>query len=161
MIIDKLKDLSPFSASSSSMLDEGDSVPEFHAMNQEEERVNSADIRNAVVYFYPRAGTPGCTKEACKFSDAIQSFNDLDYKVYGVSTDSVEAQKSFHDDEGLEFDLIADFDQKVAEKFGVLTKSGFAERTTFVIEDSVIVKRFRKVDPEEHVEEVVEYLKQR
>ncbi|MFB6190902.1 MAG: peroxiredoxin [Candidatus Nanohaloarchaea archaeon] len=139
------------------MLQVGDEVPEFEVENQDGVTVREADIEDAIVYFYPKAGTPGCTKEACSFSDSIQEFEDAGIAVYGVSVDSVEDQKAFHDEYDIGFDLLADEEGKVAEKFGVL-HGDVAERTTFLVREGKVEKVFRDVDPEEHVGEVIEYL---
>lgn len=133
-------------------------IPEFELLNHEGEKVNSGDIRDALIYFYPKSGTSGCTKQACGLRDRIAEFNELGIDVYGISTDSVEKQKQFHESNDLEFDILADADGVVAEKFGVLTKAGFAERTSFLVEDGEVVKVFRKVDPEEHVDKVLDYM---
>lgn len=138
---------------------EGDDVPEFELQNQDGETVSSEGIEDALIYFYPKSGTPGCTKQACSFRDRIAEFNELGVEVYGVSTDSVDKQKEFHDEQELEFELLADPEGRVAEKFGVLSKSGFAERTSFLVRDGEIEKVFRKVDPEEHISDVLRYLK--
>lgn len=138
---------------------EGDSLPEFTASNQEGETVSSENISNALIYFYPKASTSGCTKQACNFRDNIKDFENAGITVYGVSTDTVEEQKEFHDNNDLNFDLLADPDHEVAEKFGVFRKMlRVAERTTFHVKDGEIVKVFEKVDPEEHINEVLDYL---
>lgn len=139
------------------MLEEGDRVPEFEALNQAGEKVSSEDISDAVIYFYPKADTPGCTREACNFRDSISQLEGLDLQVFGVSTDSVEDQKAFHSMNDLNFDLLADTEGEVAEKFGVLSGS-VAERTTFVVRNGRIEQVFRKVDPDSHVAELVEQL---
>ncbi|MFB6242008.1 MAG: peroxiredoxin [Candidatus Nanosalina sp.] len=84
--------------------------------------------RKSAIFEYPKADTPGCTKEACSFRDSIESFNELELDVYGISTDSVKDQKNF------------------------------AERTTFLVRNGQIQEIFRKVDPEEHVEEILSVL---
>lgn len=140
------------------MVSEGDSLPVFEVENQDGETVSSQEIEDAVIYFYPKADTPGCTKEACGFRDELEEFKSLDLDVYGVSVDTVEAQEKFHEKYDLNFDLLADPEAEVAEKFGVLDGK-YADRTTFVVEDGEIVKVFSKVDPEEHVSELLEWLK--
>ncbi|PSH01541.1 MAG: peroxiredoxin [Nanohaloarchaea archaeon SW_10_44_10] len=141
------------------MIREGDSVPKFEVKNQDGEKVVSEKIEDAVIYFYPKADTPGCTKEACSFRDNINRLEDKKLEVYGASTDSVEAQKKFAEKYNLNFDLLADQDGNVAGKFGVLQESGYAERTTFILRNGDIEKVFRKVDPEEHSDEVIRYLR--
>jgi peroxiredoxin Q/BCP len=141
------------------MIQEGEALPGFSAETQDGEEVSSEEIGDAIIYFYPKADTPGCTREACSFRGYIQKFDELDLEVYGVSTDSIEEQKTFAEKNDLNFDLLADPEGKVAEKFGVLQDSGFAERTTFLVKNGEVRKIFRKVDPEEHVEELTEYLR--
>ena len=138
------------------MTKQKDKLPEFEAQNQDGETISSEDIKHAIIYFYPKASTPGCTTEACDFSENLNQF-ELDLEVYGVSTDTVEAQKEFHENQGLGFDLLADPEGEVAEKFGVLD-GDYAERTTFVIRDGKVEKVFRKVDSSSHVDELIEYL---
>ena len=140
-------------------LQEGDQLPEFTLQNQDGETVSSEDMNEALIYFYPKASTPGCTKQACNFRDNISDLENAGTTVYGISTDTVEKQKKFHDENSLNFDLLADKDKEVAKKFGVFRKvMRVAERTTFLIRDGEIVKVFEKVDPEEHIEEVLDYL---
>jgi peroxiredoxin Q/BCP len=140
------------------MIKEGDSVPNFEVKNQKNQIVRSESIRDAVIYFYPKADTSGCTTEACNFRDNIGSLEQAGIEVYGVSTDSIKEQKAFHDKYDLNFDLLADENGEVAEKFGVLQESGYAERTTFIVKNGEIEKVFRKVDPERHITEVIKYL---
>lgn len=139
------------------MIEEGERLPEFKVENQEGEEVRSSDIEDAVIYFYPKADTPGCTKEACSFRDSIQQLEDAGVTVYGISVDTVEDQKAFHEKYGLGFDLLADRDGSVAEKFGVLDGK-YADRTTFVVKDGRVEKVFGDVDPEEHVSRVIDFL---
>jgi peroxiredoxin Q/BCP len=140
------------------MIKEGDSVPDFEVKNQKNQIVRSESIGDAVIYFYPKADTSGCTTEACNFRDNIGSLNKAGIEVYGISTDSIKEQKAFYDKYDLNFDLLADENGKVAEKFGVLQESGYAERTTFIVKNGEIEKVFRKVDPERHITEVIKYL---
>ena len=139
------------------MIEKGDRLPEFEIQNQDGETISSENIDNAVIYFYPKAGTSGCTTEACDFSDNLKQFEQLDLEVYGVSTDTVEDQKEFHGNQDLGFDLLADPEAKLSEKFGVLDGK-YAERTTFVIRNGEVEKVFMKVDPESHVGNLVEHL---
>lgn len=140
-------------------IQEGDSLPKFAVQNQDEEEISSEDITDALIYFYPKASTSGCTKQACNFRDNISELEKAGITVYGVSTDSVERQKKFYENNDLNFDLLADPHHEVAEKFGVFRKMlRVAERTTFLVNDGKIVKVFEKVDPEEHIDEVLGYL---
>lgn len=140
------------------MIGEGDKIPEFEALNQDGEKVKSEDIDDALIYFYPKANTPGCTKEASNFRDNIKELGSAGLTVYGVSTDSVKSQKNFHTKQNLNFDLLADRDKEIAEKFGVLQRVGTAERTTFLVRNGKVEKLFRKVSPSKHIEEILDYL---
>jgi peroxiredoxin Q/BCP len=103
-----------------------------------------------VLYFYPKAGTPGCTEEACSFRDDIVVLRALGAEIVGVSTDSVDAIHAFGQKESLPFTLLADTDGKVSELYGALTNLGvmkFAKRYTFLISpDGKVVKFYKDVD---------------
>lgn len=139
-------------------VEEGEKIPAFELPNQDGETVRSMDIDDALIYFYPKASTPGCTKQACQLRDQITRLEDADIDVFGISTDSVAKQKTFHDSQNLNFDVLADEDGKVTSRFGVLQKAGFPERTSFLIRNGRVEKVFRKVDPQEHVDLVLNYL---
>lgn len=136
-------------------------MPVFQLENQDGEVTRSEEIEEAVLYFFPKAGTPGCTEQACSFSDRIGEFKDLDAKVIGVSNDSKKDLKAFQEEEGLEFDLLSDTDGKVSKKLGIMTKAGFPERTTFVIQNGVIQRIIQEVEPKQHVELAKESLNRR
>lgn len=114
--------------------------------------------KNVVLYFYPRAGTPGCTKEACAFRDAGEKFGQSNAVIVGVSPDKVASQARFKTKHGLPFTLLADPDHKVAEAYGVWKQKSMygrtsmgIERTTFLIgADGKIRKIFPKVKVEGH-----------
>jgi thioredoxin-dependent peroxiredoxin len=125
-----------------------------------------AGRQRVVLYFYPKADTPGCTVEACGFRDAIASYQKLDVPVFGISPDPVEDVKKFADKFNLNFPLLADADHSVAEKYGVWQEKSMygkkywgVARTTFVIgKDGRIEQVFEKVKPDGHEREVVEWL---
>ncbi|MBC5792416.1 MAG: peroxiredoxin [Nanohaloarchaea archaeon] len=135
--------------------EQGDKVPVFELENQEGKKVSSDQIENALIYFYPKAGTSGCTEQACDLRDNIKRLEELDLNVYGISVNSVDEQKEFHENQELNFDLLADENGEVAEKFGVLTEAGVSERTSFLVRDGKIERIFRKVSPSEHVQKVL------
>jgi peroxiredoxin Q/BCP len=141
------------------MLEQGNSLPEFEVQNHEDQTINSSDIGNAIIYFYPKAGTPGCTKEACSFRDNIKQLEKTGMDVYGVSTDSVKSQKKFHENQDLNFDLLADEDKVLTESFGVKSKLGVSKRVTFVVKEGKVEKVFDEVSPSDHLKEVLEYVK--
>src|SRR4051812_30982727 len=119
-----------------------------------------------VVYFYPRADTPGCTKEACGFSDAIATYKKLSVPVVGISPDPVKDVTKFAEKFKLKFPLLADEDHAVCDKYGVWQEKSMygrkymgAARVTFVIDKSgKIAYVFEKVKPEGHDKEVLEWL---
>jgi peroxiredoxin Q/BCP len=120
-----------------------------------------------VLYFYPKADTPGCTKQACGFRDAIAEFRKAKIAVLGVSPDPVKDVSKFSDKFTLNFPLLADEDHAVSEKYGVWQEKSMygrkywgVVRTTFIIgKDGKIVHVFEKVKPEEHDQLVLEWLK--
>jgi len=111
-----------------------------------------------VLYFYPKADTPGCTKEACGFRDALADYDKSNVAVLGISPDPVDAIARFGDKYHLNFPLLADSDHSVAEKYGVW--QGKLKRTTFVIgKDDTILHVFQDVKPQGHDQEVLAWLK--
>lgn len=130
--------------------------------------MSSAELKagTVVLYFYPKADTPGCTVEACGFRDAMPRFKKIAVPVYGISPDPVKAVSAFAKKFDLNFPLLADEDHSVCEAFGVwVEKSMYGRkymgvaRTTFIIRDGKIVQVFEKVDPEKHEAEVLDWLK--
>jgi thioredoxin-dependent peroxiredoxin len=138
----------------------GDAAPDFELPNQEGQPVRLSDFRGkrTVIYFYPKADTPGCTTPACGARDHVEEYDAAGAVVLGVSPDPVKAVKRFHDKQGLNFALLADEDHAVAEQYGVwVEKSMYGktymgnERTTFVIDtDGMVTDVLRKVKPKEH-----------
>lgn len=148
------------------MLKEGDAAPDFTARDQNGEEVKLSDLRGQriVLYFYPKDDTPGCTKEACSFRDANAVYGDKNIKVIGVSLDDEKSHQKFIGKFNLPFTLLADTDRKVSELYGTYgEKNNYGKkymgitRTTFLIDETgKIVKVFKKVNTEEHAEEVLE-----
>jgi peroxiredoxin Q/BCP len=114
-----------------------------------------------VLYFYPKAGTPGCTTQACAFRDAIQVVRNQNAEVFGISTDGIEALKDFHTKYKLNFDLLSDLDAKVTEAYGVkFPVLKLAKRWTFILDPELVVRHINdKVDPALDAKEVAETLK--
>jgi len=147
----------------------GDKAPAFKLPTSTDETISLADYQGqrVVLYFYPRADTPGCTKEACGFRDAIAGYKKLGVPVFGVSPDPVKDVKKFAEKFKLNFPLLADEDHAVCERYGVWQEKSMygkkymgAARTTFVISgDGKIEHVFEKVKPEGHDQEVLAYLK--
>jgi peroxiredoxin Q/BCP len=109
-----------------------------------------------LVYFYPRDGTPGCTREACAFRDVWQKYQSAGMRVIGVSADSAEKHRKFAQEHGLPFPLIADPDHVWSDAFGVGTFAGFDARVSFLIDThDRIVKSYKDVDPGVHADQVL------
>lgn len=102
-----------------------------------------------VLYFYPKAGTPGCTKQACAFRDSIQKIRDLGAEVYGISSDTVENQAQFHKEHRLNFDLLADADAKIINLYGAkMPIMKISKRWTFILDPNLKIRNIMKdVDP--------------
>lgn len=140
------------SSFASSALKVGDKAPYFSLKNQNNQRFELASQKNkgwTVLFFYPKAGTPGCTTEVCAFRDAIKEVTAKDAKVYGISVDSVSAQKKFYDEHKLVFDLLADEKAEITKKFGVkMPALDMAQRTTFILNPNLEVAWIEEdVDP--------------
>src|SRR3954466_16137771 len=103
------------------MLETGAKAPEFDLPDQDGQRVRLADLRGqtVVLYFYPKADTPGCTTQACGIRDRRADYEAAGARVLGVSPDPVSAIARFHDGQDLNFTLLADADHAVAEQYGV------------------------------------------
>jgi len=117
-----------------------------------------------VLFFYPKAGTPGCTAQACAFRDSIKVIRDQGAQVFGISADSVAAQKKFHDEHKMTFDLISDEDAKIINQYNVkMPVVSMAKRQTFIIDEKLVVrKHFEDVDPAldaKNVSKAIEELK--
>jgi peroxiredoxin Q/BCP len=150
------------------MLHPGDPAPDFTLPDQDGQPVALAALRGkpVVLYFYPKADTPGCTTQACGVRDHQADYSKFDAVVLGVSPDPVKKVAKFDQKYGLGFPLLADEDHTVAEAYGVwVEKSMYGrtymgnERTTFVIDEEGTIRNvFRKVKPAEHDQLVLEAL---
>jgi peroxiredoxin Q/BCP len=142
------------------MIEPGDAAPDFELPDQDGRTVKLSDYRGQrlVVYFYPKASTPGCTTQACGVRDHHDDYESAGAAVVGISPDPVAKVKRFHDKEGLNFALLADEDHAVAEAYGVWVekhRSGRTywgnERTTFVVDaDGRVAEVLRNVKPAQH-----------
>jgi peroxiredoxin Q/BCP len=114
-----------------------------------------------ILYFYPKAGTPGCTKQACAFRDAADDIKKQNAEVFGVSTDTVEKQAAFHKEHKLTFKLLADADGKVAEAYGIkIPVVKIAKRWTFIIDPELKIRHINdKVDPLLDAKQMIAVLK--
>jgi peroxiredoxin Q/BCP len=141
-------------------LSPGDPAPDFTLPDQEGNPVTLSELRGktVVIYFYPKADTPGCTTQACGVRDHRTDYEAADAVVLGVSPDAVKATSKFDEKFGLGFPLLADEGHQVAEQYGVWVKKSMYgreymgnERTTFVIApDGTIKDILHKVKPAEH-----------
>lgn len=110
----------------------------------------------AVVYFYPKDETPGCTKEACAFRDAFDRYAKAGVTIFGVSGDDATSHREFRQKHALPFPLVADVDGAVQRAYGVPSRLGMAARVTFLVgPDGKIARVFPDVDPGVHAEEVL------
>ncbi len=130
-------------------LKQGDKAPNFSAKDQDGNTHTLADYKGKklVVFFYPKANTPGCTAEACDLRDNYDRFQANNYALLGVSADSAKAQSSFRNKFDFPFPLLADEDKSVIEAFGVWGPKKFMgkeydgiNRTTFVIDENGIIQ---------------------
>lgn len=114
-----------------------------------------------VLYFYPKAHTPGCTAQACAFRDAIQVIRQQNAEVYGVSTDNIDSLQSFHQKHHLTFTLLADPDAQVTEAYGAkMPLVNFAKRWTFIIDPNLTIRQIDDdVDPALDAQRVAERLR--
>ena len=148
------------------MLKVGDQLPEFVSVNQYGESVNSQDLlgKKLVIFFYPKANTPGCTAEACDLNDNISILKEEGYQLLGVSADPVKNQKKFHEKFGFQYPLLADENRDVIEKFGVWQLKKFMGRefmgivrTTFIFDENGICTRvIDKVKTKEAAKQILE-----
>jgi thioredoxin-dependent peroxiredoxin len=147
------------------MLKEGDQAPNIHLRTDSGEEFQLADLKGkrVVLYFYPKADTPGCTVEACEFRDDIRGFGKKGAVVVGISPDKPAAQAKFKTKYSLPFPLLADEDKAAAHAYGVWKEKNMygkkvmgIERTTFVIgPDGKIEKIYGKVKAKGHAAEVL------
>jgi peroxiredoxin Q/BCP len=152
------------------VIEPGDKAPDFELPDQDGRALSLQDFRGkpVVLYFYPKASTPGCTTQACGVRDHQADYAKSGATVLGVSPDPVAKVKKFHEQQSLNFALLADEDHSVADVYGVwVEKSMYGrkyfgnERTTFVIDsEGVVAEVLRKVKPAEHDERVLAALVQ-
>ena len=137
----------------------GAAAPDASGTDQAGNAVNLKDVYAkgpTLVYFYPKADTPGCTKQGCSLRDNWKALQDKGIQVIGVSEDTVAEEKAFHDKFSFPFPLIADHDGKVAAAFGVPTTGGHAKRQSFLVKDGKIVwNMLDKTSTEKHADDVL------
>ncbi len=143
----------------------GDKAPDFSALDQDGNTITLSDFKGKklVVFFYPKASTPGCTAEACNLNDNYDRFKAQGYEILGVSADSAKRQANFKSKYGFQYPLLADEDKAVIEAFGVWGPKKFMgkeydgiHRTTFVIdEDGVLEDVIIKVKTKAHTDQIL------
>ncbi len=143
----------------------GDKAPAFEALNQKGETIRLSDFkgRKVLLFFYPKASTPGCTAEACNLRDNYGELQGRGYEVIGVSADTEKKQLGFSEKYELPYNLLADTDRKVIEAYGVWGPKKFMgreydgiHRTSFVIdENGVIEEVITKVNTKDHAAQVL------
>jgi thioredoxin-dependent peroxiredoxin len=147
------------------MIEPGATAPDFELPDQDGRPVKLSDLRGqpVVLYFYPKADTPGCTTQACGVRDHLPDYEDAGAVVLGASPDPVDAVKRFHDKQGLNFPLLADEDHSVADRYGVWGEKSMygrtywgVQRATFVIDPGgKIAHVIPKVSPKTHDEQAL------
>jgi len=150
-------------------MDINDKAPDFTLPDQNGDPVALKSFRGktVVLFFYPRADTPGCTIEACGFRDAYKKLEKTGVVILGISGDTAKAQKKFEEKYDLPYTLLADSDRKICDAFGVIKEKNMygkkvkgIARTTFIIgPDGKIAHIFNNVKADGHAEQVLEYLK--
>ena len=146
----------------------GEALPHFELKNQDGDLVSSDDLsgKSAILFFYPRAMTPGCTTEACDFRDNYGALQEAGYEVLGVSPDPPERNSKFRDKEHLNFDLLSDEDHELAASLGAWgEKKGYGKvyegliRSTFLIgADGALERVWRNVRAKGHVARITSEL---
>ncbi|MEY3903879.1 MAG: hypothetical protein RL189_3185 [Pseudomonadota bacterium] len=142
----------------------GDSAPPF-TLTAHDGSSFSLESRKGkgwtILFFYPKAGTPGCTKQACAFRDSADNLRKQGAEIYGISTDTVEKQASFHKEHKLQFPLLADPDAKVTDSYGLkIPVVKMAKRWTFILDPELKIRNIdTKVDPLLDAKNVGETLK--
>jgi len=143
----------------------GDKAPDFSGINQYGEEVSLAQFKGKkiVLFFYPKASTPGCTAEACNLQDNIQRFKNEGYQIVGVSADSQKRQANFAEKNKLNYPLIADEDKTIINAYGVWGPKKFMgreydgiHRTTFIIDENGIIQNIiTKVKTKDHANQIL------
>lgn len=149
----------------------GNKAPAFTMLNQKGEKVSLKDFagkKNVVLYFYPKAMTPGCTVQACGIRDTKRKFSSRDTVILGVSPDAPERLQKFIDRDKLNFDLLSDPEHKITEKYGVWGLKKFMGRefmgvirSTFIIgKDGKLKHIMPKVNTKTHHDDVLDFIKE-
>lgn len=148
------------------MIEKGNKIPDFEGINQDGTMVKSSDFlgKKLVIFFYPKANTPGCTAEACNLNENYNHLKNNGYQILGISADSVEKQKKFHEKYDFQYDLIADESREIIEKFGVWQLKKFMGRafmgivrTTFLFDEKgICTEVITKVKTKDHAKQILD-----
>lgn len=148
-----------------SKLKEGQKAPELGINNQDGKKVVLEQLagRKTVIYFYPKDDTPGCTKESCNLRDNYKELLKAGYEVIGISPDSEKRHQNFIAKYNLPFDLLADIDKEVCERYGVWVEKNMygrkymgVARTTFVLDENGIIEEvISKVNTKDHTSQIL------
>jgi peroxiredoxin Q/BCP len=151
-------------------LNAGDKAPNFRLSDQDEREVSLGDYkdRKLLIYFYPKADTPGCTKQACNVRDARKKLDDLGVDVVGISPDEPSKQKKFDDKHDLGFTLLSDQDNTIAKTYGAWgEKSMYGKKYEGIIRSSLlideqgkVIETWYKVSPKDTVDKVLKTLEE-
>lgn len=139
----------------------GSTIKPLEGINQENVKVKLSDSATkgyVLVYFFPKADTPGCTKQACSLRDSYAKLQDKGVKIFGVSTDSPEELKAFKKKYRLPFDFISDDKKEWAKEFDVPVTFGFASRQAFLLKEGKIVWLDRSASTSEQAQDVLKVL---
>jgi len=151
------------------MLKENDKAPNFSLISDEGKKINLKDFKGkkVILYFYPKDNTSGCTKEACSFRDSIKIFKKNNAVVIGISKDDISSHKKFKEKYNLPFNLLSDESLETIKDYGVWKEKNMygkkymgIERTTFIIDEKGKIRKiYHKVKVIEHIEEILNELK--
>ena len=150
-----------------SLLKVGDKIPEFSCYDDKENLVTNNDLigKKTIIFFYPRANTPGCTAQACNLSENFSKLTKIGFSIIGISADKIKSQSSFSSKfGGFPYPLLSDVDKKIINGFGVWGSKKFQGkeyegilRTTFIInEDLEITRIIEKVKTKDHTNQILE-----
>ena len=139
----------------------GSPIPALSAKDQEGQQIDLAAYGKKgflLVFFYPKANTPGCTAQACSLRDGNAELARRGVRIVGISADTVSSQKSFATDQKLPYPLLADSENKIIQAFGVGGLFGFAQRSAFLFQDGILIWRDPKGSTKDQAEVVLDHL---
>lgn len=132
--------------------------PDVELQSHDGRWISPARFPKAVVYFFPKAFTQGCTREAIRFNQLYPQFREGGYEVFGVSTDGVETLKKFAEKYGVSFILLSDRGGRLSSQLGILRPTGTAERVTYILNGGEIVHILKNLTAEQHAEKALELI---